>query len=58
MSTAKTILGVVPAMQAASLLAETVPRRNRKRKLVKTGMKAIMGTSLIQANAQFIGGMD
>jgi len=64
MSTAKTILGIVPTMQSVALASaayRTIPRRrkkNRSRKMLKGYAKIMTGIPLTQATAQMIGGMD
>ncbi len=59
MTVEKTILGVVPAMQATALLAGTIPRkRQKKRKLLRSTAKILVGVPMIQATSQVIGGMN
>ena len=58
MTVTKDILNVGLAAQAANLALSNVPRRKRKRSIVKTGINNIVGTSLIQTQAQFLGGIE
>jgi len=64
MSTAKTILGIVPGLQAASLVAMNVPsfdlkqsRKKGAKKIVKRGVKTLVGVGLIGATAGIINKM-
>ena len=67
MSTAKTILGIVPGLQAASLVAMNIPdsadfnpkKRKGKQteKMVKRGVKTIVGIGLIGPTASMINKM-
>ena len=66
MSTAKTILGIVPTMQAmtiASSAYRSMPKKKQNRKKALKGMigsatNVFVGTPLMTASANFIGGMD
>lgn len=57
----KALLGIVPAIQSASLLNENVKVLKKKKQSVKDitglGVKNIVGTSLIKVNANLIGGL-
>ena len=69
MSTAKTILGIVPGLQATSILSMNIPKnlsmkpsKNMKIKpvkhLVKTGVGTMIGIGMIGATAGMINSMD
>ncbi len=57
---AKTILGLIPAIQSATLLKENIKLAKKKNKkvgdFVGVGIKNIIGTELIKAEADLIGG--
>jgi hypothetical protein len=53
----KSILNAGVAAQAASLAISNVPKKRKKKSLVKQGIGNIVGISLIQAESQMIGGI-
>lgn len=67
MSTAKTILGIVPGLQATALVAANIPdsadfkpkkrKKNGTKKMVKRGVKTLVGIGLIGATAGMISKM-
>jgi len=67
MSTAKTILGIVPGLQATALVAANIPdsadfnpkkrKKNQTNKMVKRGVKTIVGIGLIGPTAGLINKM-
>jgi len=67
MSTAKTILGIVPGLQATALVAANIPdfdlkpskkkQKNGTKKMVKRGVKTIVGIGLIGPTASMINSM-
>ncbi len=58
MSTAKEILKVGLAAQAANLAISNLKKKKKKHGLVGQGITYIFGTSMIQAQSQMIGGFD
>lgn len=65
MSTAKSILGVVPGLQAASILAMNMPKKNMFKKqkkpmknIIKTGIGTMVGISFIKPTSEMINAMD
>lgn len=53
--TAKEIAQMIPSLQAIALVDENIKETKKKKKdLVGLGVKNIVGTSLIRANAQII----
>ena len=68
MSTAKTILGIVPGLQATALVAANIPdnfdlkpskkkQKNGTKKMVGLGVKNIVGIGLIGATASMVNKM-
>ena len=66
MSTAKTILGIVPGLQATSILAMNIPKKfpmkpSKKlsiKPLVKQGVGTMIGISLLKPTASMINALD
>jgi hypothetical protein len=59
MSAAKDILKIIPTIQASQILNENIKESKKKKpKLLKTGVKNIIGIEMVKMNADFIGGMD
>jgi len=66
MSTAKTILGIVPTMQSlaiASSAYRAIPKKKQSRKkalkrMIGSATNVFVGTPLTQMSASFIAGMD
>lgn len=56
MTVTKNILNVGLAAQAANLALSNI-RRKKKKNIVRTGIDNIVGTSLIQTQSQFLGGL-
>ena len=68
MSTAKTILGIVPGLQATALVAANIPdnfdlkpskkkQKNATKKMVKRGVHTIVGIGLMGPTASMINSM-
>ena len=67
MSTAKTILGIVPGLQATALVAANIPdsadfrpkkgKKNGTKKMVGLGVKNLVGIGLIGATAGMVNKM-
>jgi len=57
----KTIAGMIPTIQAASLVSHNLKDVKKKKKtsgdMIGMGMKNIVGISLIKAEADIIGGL-
>jgi len=54
--TYKEVAKLIPTIQAAALVGENMKELKKKKKnLVGMGMKNIVGTSLLKANADLIG---
>jgi len=64
MSTAKTILGIVPGLQATSILAINIPKKDmfKQKKpiknIVKRGVGTMIGISLLKPTASMINALD
>jgi len=69
MSTAKTILGIVPGLQATSLVAYNMPNFKMKlkkkmgmkkpvRNIIKRGVGTMIGIGMIKPTAEMINAMD
>ena len=51
------IAKLVPTLMSARLVSDNIiASKKKKKKLISLGVNNIVGTSLIQANAQFLGG--
>ncbi len=54
----KAIAGTIPTFMAAGLLGENLKELRRKKpRLVRMGIRNIIGTSMIQSTAQITGGL-
>jgi len=57
----KTIMNIIPTVQAASLVKDNIKDSKKKDKkagdMIKMGTKNIVGTNLIKINADLIGGL-
>lgn len=62
MSTAKSILGIVPGLQATALVGENLKLVKNKKakptKFLKTGVKNLVGIGMITPTAQMINLLD
>ena len=57
MTISQDILRAGLAAKAASLALGNLPRKKKRKGLLGIGMRNIVGTSMIQSQAQLIGGM-
>ena len=58
MTATKEILKIIPTLQAAQILNENAKELKKKKpKLVKTGVKSIIGIEMTKISSDFIGGM-
>jgi hypothetical protein len=60
MSTAKTILGIVPGLQATALVGNNLRlfKKPTSKKFMRTGVKNLLGVRLIGATSQQINLLD
>ena len=62
MTATKDILNVSQSMQALAIAGDSIKFANKKKKstgdFLKQGTKTLVGTSLLKANAEFLGGID
>jgi hypothetical protein len=58
MTVIKDILSAGLVVQSANLALSNLPRKKRKKGLLGQGVDNLVGTSLIQTQANFLGGFD
>lgn len=54
---AKKLLGLLPTLQAVTLLKEMKAKKPKVTKIVKTGLKNIVGINLIKIESDLISGL-
>ena len=55
MTATQSIAGLVPTGMSLSILGNAMPRRGKKKKIVKTAMETIVGLSLLKETSSLAG---
>ena len=53
----KDILNVVPTLHSAQLINNLYPKKKKKKDLLKSGTRALIGIPMIQVESQLIGNL-
>jgi hypothetical protein len=55
MTATQSIAGLIPTGQSLAILSNTLPKKGKKPKIVKTGVQTIVGLSLLRSTASLAG---
>jgi len=52
--TVSNITRLIPTMQAATMLSHNVPKKGKKKRIIKTGVENIVSLAMLKKTAQYV----